>query len=59
MLKKFTKVYVDGEEGEWIVIAAWALDSLQRVEKWATYGYEVHKGKRIRVVYDTQVIKIK
>jgi hypothetical protein len=59
MLKKFTHVYVEGEWGEWIITAAWALDDFQRKEAHATYGYEVRRDKRLRIAYDTQVAEIR
>jgi hypothetical protein len=59
MLKKFTYVYVDGEQGEWVITGAWVLDEFQRKEAHATYGYEVRRDKRLRIAYDTQVMEIK
>jgi hypothetical protein len=59
MLKKFTRVYVDGEQGEWVITGAWALDDFQRKEAHATYGYEVHRDERLRIAYDTQVTEIR
>lgn len=57
MLEKYTKVYVENQEGEWTIVAVWALDSYQRNEAHATYGYEVCRGEIVRIVYDTQVKK--
>jgi len=58
MLEKFTRVYVDGECGEWVITAAWALDEYQRNEAKAAYGYEVRRDKRLRIAYNTQVTRI-
>lgn len=58
MLKKFTRVYVEGEHGEWVITGAWTLDDFQRERAHATYGYEVSRDERLRVVYDTQITEV-